>query len=80
MINLFLLGCETFKEFYTDSQHVASAQYLFFGLHGHNALVPWIWSAIGMEFIAAIILLVPPLARRLPCWRWPARCLSLASG
>lgn len=65
MINLFLLGCEAFKEFYTDSQHVASAQYLFFGLHGHDALVPWIWTAITMELVAAVILLVPPLARRL---------------
>jgi molybdopterin-containing oxidoreductase family membrane subunit len=65
MINLFLLGCEAFKEFYTASLHVSSARYLFFGLHGHDALVPWIWTAIGMELIAAAILLIPPLARRL---------------
>ena len=75
MINLFLLGCEAFKEFYTHSQHVASAQYLFFGLHGHHALVPWIWSAITMELIAGVILLVPPLAQRLP---WLAFACALA--
>ncbi|MCP4266542.1 MAG: polysulfide reductase NrfD [Candidatus Brocadiaceae bacterium] len=57
VISLFLLGCEVFKEFYSQSLHSASARYLFFGLHGHNALVPWIWSALGMEFIAITILL-----------------------
>ena len=45
-INLFLLFCEIFKEFYTDSAHVASARYLFIGLHGHHMLVPYIWFAI----------------------------------
>lgn len=59
VINLFLLGCEVFKEFYTDSAHVASAQYLFFGLHGANALVGWIWTAIALNVSATIILLVP---------------------
>ena len=49
IINMFLLGCEVFTEFYTDSAHVASARYLYFGLHGRHALVPWIWTAIGMN-------------------------------
>ncbi len=39
-INQFLLVCEVFTEFYTGSAHVVSARYLFFGLHGYNALVP----------------------------------------
>jgi molybdopterin-containing oxidoreductase family membrane subunit len=64
LINLFLLSCEMFKEFYSGSLHNASAKYLFFGLHGHNQLVPWIWSAIGMEIVAATILVVPPIARK----------------
>jgi hypothetical protein len=50
-INLFLLGSEIFTEFYTRSAHVASAEYLFFGLHGNNALVPWIWTAIGLNVV-----------------------------
>jgi len=58
-INLFLLGSEVFTEFYTDSTHVASAKYLFFGLHGHSALVPWIWTAIGLNIVAMIMLLHP---------------------
>src|SRR5210317_1435051 len=43
MINLFMVGCEVFKEFYAESAHSSSARYLFFGLHGHNTLVPYIW-------------------------------------
>jgi Ni/Fe-hydrogenase subunit HybB-like protein len=69
LINLFLLGSETFKEFYAASEHSLSAEYLFFGLHHHgehyNMLVPWIWTALVMEVIAATILIIPPVARRL---------------
>ena len=61
LINLFLLGCEVFKEFYTDSTHVLSARYLFFGIHGHRMLVPYIWSAILMELFAIFVLLTPYL-------------------
>jgi molybdopterin-containing oxidoreductase family membrane subunit len=59
IINMFLLGCEVFTEFYADTRHVASAHYLFFGLHGQNALVPWIWTAIGMNLIATTLLMLP---------------------
>jgi Ni/Fe-hydrogenase subunit HybB-like protein len=58
-INLLLLGAELFKEFYTDTVHVAPVQYLFFGLHGHNALVPWIWSAMAFNITAFILFLIP---------------------
>lgn len=64
-INLFLLACEVFTEFYTDSAHNASARYLFLGLHGYNALVPWIWTAIGLNTVALLILYLP-LTRSLP--------------
>lgn len=64
-INMFLLGCELFTEFYTDSAHVASAHYLFFGLEGRHALVPWIWSALAMN-IGALVILYLPLSRILP--------------
>jgi Ni/Fe-hydrogenase subunit HybB-like protein len=59
IINVFLLFNELFKEFYTDNLHVASALYLFFGLHGHHALVPWIWTAIGCNLVAMVLLLLP---------------------
>ena len=66
IINVFLLMNEVFKEFYTDSLHVASARYLFLGLHGHNALVPWIWTAITFN-VVAMVLLALPVSRSL---RW----------
>ncbi len=64
IINVFLLACEVFKEFYSGTTHGASAKYLFVGLHGHNALVPWIWTAISFNLIA-MVLLVLPLSRGL---------------
>lgn len=62
-LNMFLLGCELFKEFYTNSVHTASAQYLYFGLHGHSILVPYIWTSILFSMVAIVIFSV----RRLNC-------------
>jgi Ni/Fe-hydrogenase subunit HybB-like protein len=76
-INMFLLGCEVFTEFYTDSAHVASAHYLFFGLHGKYALVPWIWSAIAMNTLA-LVLLYTPASRRFVFLN--AACVLLIAG
>jgi Ni/Fe-hydrogenase subunit HybB-like protein len=59
LINVFLLANEIFKEFYTRTSHVASSKYLFFGLHGYHALVPWIWTAIVFNFVAMGLLVLP---------------------
>lgn len=66
LINVFLLLNELFKEFYTGNLHVASAKYLYFGLHGLSGLVPWIWTAIVFNLTAMVLLLLP-LSRKL---RW----------
>ena len=58
-INMFLLVCEVFTEFYTGAAHGASARYLYLGLHGYNSLVPWIWTAIGLNTVALVILYLP---------------------
>lgn len=58
-INLLLLGAELFKEFYTASVHLAPVQYLFLGLHGHSALVPWIWTAMIFNVTAFLLFLIP---------------------
>ncbi len=58
-INLFLLGCEMFKEFYSDSVHLAPLRYLYFGLHGHSNLVPWMWLALIFNSTAFVIFLRP---------------------
>ena len=59
IINVFLLVCDSFKEFYTVSHHLSSAEYLFFGLHGYHALVPWIWTAVVFNTIALLLLVLP---------------------
>lgn len=58
-MNMFLLFCEVFKEFYTDSTHAASAHYLFFGLHGQSLLVPYIWSAVLFGTVSSVVFIVP---------------------
>jgi molybdopterin-containing oxidoreductase family membrane subunit len=64
VINMFLLGSELFTEFYSPTQHAAAAHYLYFGLHGHHALVAWIWSAMALDFIG-LALLISPWSRRI---------------
>ena len=64
-INLFLLGAEIFKEYYTATIHLAPMQYLFQGLHGHHILVPWIWSAMAMNITAFLIFLIPETRKNL---------------
>ncbi len=59
LINVFLLVNEVFKEFYSGNLHVASSRYLFLGLHGYHALVPWIWTAIAFNLIAMFLLVLP---------------------
>ncbi|NKB67073.1 MAG: polysulfide reductase [Candidatus Latescibacteria bacterium] len=63
-INLIMLGSEIFKEFYYPTHHSQSATYLFFGLHGHNALVPWMWTSVGLNLVATATLSLHPLRRR----------------
>jgi molybdopterin-containing oxidoreductase family membrane subunit len=64
-INVFLLISELFTEFYSDSTHAVSMHYLYFGLHGHTGLVPWIWSAITLNVIALVLLYLPLKSMRL---------------
>ncbi len=63
LINLLMLASEVFTEFYTGGSHTASARYLYFGLHGHDALVPWIWSSIALTIVATILLLRPKVTK-----------------
>jgi Ni/Fe-hydrogenase subunit HybB-like protein len=64
-LNLFLLSAEIFKEYYSQTVHIAPFRYLFEGLHGHHQLVPWIWAAMTMNVIAFIIFLIPQTRKRL---------------
>ena len=62
-INLLLLGAELFKEYYSDTVHLDSFKYLFQGLHGHSALVPYIWTAMVFNVTAFFLFLVPATRR-----------------
>lgn len=58
-INLFLLGAEVFKEYYSNTVHLAPLQYLLQGLKGHNDLVPYIWTAMIFNVTAFFLFLTP---------------------
>jgi molybdopterin-containing oxidoreductase family membrane subunit len=60
-INLFLLGAELFKEFYSQTQELRYTQYLWFGLGDHKALVPYAWTSLFASIAAFFIFLVPKL-------------------
>jgi len=63
-INVFFFLCEVFTGFYSNIPgHMDHIKYLFFGLHGHASLVPFMWTAYSLMLIA-IILLVNPITRK----------------
>ena len=64
-INLVMLMSEVFFKFYAPTEHSINARYLFFGLDGHSALVPWIWTGIALNVLATIALTIHPLRRNL---------------
>jgi Ni/Fe-hydrogenase subunit HybB-like protein len=78
IINLIMLFSEIFKEFYLPTHHSLPAIYLYFGLKGHNALVPWIWSAISMNVIGTLFLAFNP-GKNNPKWLLPP-CILLFVG
>jgi Ni/Fe-hydrogenase subunit HybB-like protein len=76
LINIFLAGSELFAEFYSESAHTIHISHLF-GLHGASLLAPWIWGALLLNLIAALILLSP--FRRNPYFLIPA-CIMIVAG
>ncbi len=58
-INLLLMFAEIFREYYSDTIHLAQMKYLIQGLHGHNQLVPWIWTAMAFNVVGFFLFLLP---------------------
>lgn len=56
VVNLFMLGSELFTALYTGGSHATAVEYLFFGSHGKHALVPWIWTAVGLDLLSVGLL------------------------
>jgi len=62
-VNLFLLGAEVFKEFYSNTEHLIHMQYMFIGVDGHTAIVPYMWLSVAASIVAFILFLVPATRR-----------------
>lgn len=63
-INLFLMFAEIFKEYYSNTTHLAPMQYLYQGLHGHARLVPWSWTAMAFNTVGFLLFLLPRTRER----------------
>jgi molybdopterin-containing oxidoreductase family membrane subunit len=60
VISIFFVAMEIFTAFYSQvPEHMQSFKYLYVGLHGHYAMVPWMWSAVVLAGIALVILINP---------------------
>ena len=60
IMNVFFLICEVFVAFYSNiPEHKAHLQYLFAGLHGHGALVPWMWTSMILMVLAIVLQVIP---------------------
>jgi molybdopterin-containing oxidoreductase family membrane subunit len=63
-INVFFFLCEVFVVFYSQiPEHMDHIKYLFVGLHGHGAYVPWMWASMILMLVG-IILTVNPITRK----------------
>jgi Ni/Fe-hydrogenase subunit HybB-like protein len=64
ILNIFFLLMEVFTAFYSRiPEHMEHFQYLFAGLEGHSALVPWMWTSVILALFSLIFLLTPSARR-----------------
>jgi Ni/Fe-hydrogenase subunit HybB-like protein len=64
-LNLFLHGAEAFKEYYSASEHLLYTKYWFQGIGEHRTLVPYAWTAVGLNLLS-FVLFITPRARQHP--------------
>jgi molybdopterin-containing oxidoreductase family membrane subunit len=63
--HVFFILLELFTAFYSQvPEHVRHFTYLYAGLEGHAALVPWMWASSALAVAALAVLLVPGARRR----------------
>ena len=63
--HVFFILLEVFTAFYSQvPEHVRHFTYLYAGLDGHAALVPWMWASAALALAALVILVVPGARRR----------------
>ena len=65
LINVFFVLLEFFTSYYSNIPgHMHTLDYLFFGLHGHGQLVPWMRVSTIFGIIAIVMFLVPATRKR----------------
>jgi molybdopterin-containing oxidoreductase family membrane subunit len=65
LINVFFVLLEFFTGYYSNIPgHMHTLDYLFFGLHGHSQLVPWMRVSTIFGIIAIVMFLVPKTRQR----------------
>jgi molybdopterin-containing oxidoreductase family membrane subunit len=65
ILNVFFLVLEVFTAFYSQIPgHEHTFIYLFAGLEGHGRLVPWMWTSVGLAFVALLLLVIPATRRK----------------
>ena len=62
-LNLFLHGAEAFKEYYSNTEHLLYTRYWYQGLGQHRTLVPFAWSAVGLNLVAFVLFILPNARR-----------------
>lgn len=62
-IALFLTLSEVVTELYHPTEHSAGLEYLMFGYHGLNNLVPWFWGSLFAMLAGWILLLIPSIRK-----------------
>jgi len=72
LTNVFFILMEFFTAYYSAiPEHIEHFQYLYFGLHGHAELVPWMWTSASLAVFGLVLLLVPG-------WRRGRNALTVA--
>ncbi|NJN63580.1 MAG: polysulfide reductase NrfD [Acidobacteria bacterium] len=62
LANIFFVMMEFFTAFYSDiPHHKEHFEFLYFGLHGHNELAPFMWLSAALAVVAAVVLVSPSL-------------------
>ena len=64
-ISFFFVLVELFTVLYSGMpHHVDQFAYLFMGLGGHTALVPWMWASALLTVVSVVLLLFPGVRRQ----------------
>ncbi len=64
IVNFFFFLCEVFVAMYSQiPEHLEHLKYLYFGLEGHDVMVPWMRVSLFILAIAIILLVIPATRR-----------------